>query len=74
MWSPDGSRIAFYADEGGEPGVWIWSFATKKAERFPGVMARPFFGYELLRWSSDGKRLLGNWLERLAPARAEAAP
>jgi dipeptidyl aminopeptidase/acylaminoacyl peptidase len=58
VWSPDGSRVAFYSDEGGEPGVWIWSVATKKAERFPGVMARPFFGYELVRWSSDGKRLL----------------
>jgi dipeptidyl aminopeptidase/acylaminoacyl peptidase len=58
VWSPDGSRIAFYSDEGGEPGVWVWSFAAKKAERFPGVMARPFFGYELIRWSSDGKRLL----------------
>jgi dipeptidyl aminopeptidase/acylaminoacyl peptidase len=58
VWSPDGSRIAFYSDEGGEPGVWVWSFATKKAERFPGVMARPFFGYETIRWSSDGKRLL----------------
>jgi len=59
VWSPDGSQIAFYSDEGGEPGVWIWSFATRKAERFPGVMARPFFGYELLRWSADGKHLLG---------------
>ena len=58
VWSPDGSRIAFYSDEGGEPGVWVWSFATKKAERFPGVMARPFFGYETVRWSSDGKHLL----------------
>jgi dipeptidyl aminopeptidase/acylaminoacyl peptidase len=58
VWSPDGSKVAFYSDEGGEPGIWIWSFATKKAERFPGVMARPFFGYELVRWSADGKRLL----------------
>lgn len=58
VWSPDGSRIAFYSDEGGEPGVWVWSFAAKKAERFPGVMARPFFGYELIRWSADGRRLL----------------
>ena len=57
-WSPDGSRIAFYSDEGGEAGVWVWSFATRKAERFPGVIARPFFGYEVIRWASDGKRLL----------------
>ena len=58
VWSPDGTRVAFYSDEGGEPGVWIWSFATRKAERFPGVLARPFFGFEVIRWSSDGERLL----------------
>jgi dipeptidyl aminopeptidase/acylaminoacyl peptidase len=58
VWSPDGSRVAFYSDEGGEPGVWIWSMATKKAERFPGVMARPFFGFETVRWSADGQSLL----------------
>ena len=58
VWSPDGTRVAFYSDEGGEPGLWIWSMATRKAERFPGVLARPFFGYEIVRWSSDGERLL----------------
>jgi dipeptidyl aminopeptidase/acylaminoacyl peptidase len=58
VWSPDGSRVAFYSDEGGEPGLWIWSMATRKAERFPEVLARPFFGYEIVRWSSDGKRIL----------------
>jgi dipeptidyl aminopeptidase/acylaminoacyl peptidase len=58
VWSPDGTRVAFYSDEGGEPGLWIWSMAARKAERFPGVMARPFFGYEIVRWTSDGNRLL----------------
>jgi dipeptidyl aminopeptidase/acylaminoacyl peptidase len=58
VWSPDGSRVAFYSDEGGEAGVWIWSVATRKAERFPGVIARPFFGYEIVRWSAEGERLL----------------
>jgi dipeptidyl aminopeptidase/acylaminoacyl peptidase len=58
VWSPDGSKVAFYSDEGGEPGLWIWDMASRKAERFPGVLARPFFGFELVRWSSDGKRLL----------------
>lgn len=58
VWSPDGSRVAFYSDEGGEPGVWIWSLASKKAERFPGVLARPFFGFENVRWSADGQKLL----------------
>ena len=58
VWSPDGRRVAFYSDEGGEPGLWVWDLATRKAERFPGVMARPFFGFELVRWSADGQRLL----------------
>ncbi len=58
VWSPDGGRVAFYSDEGGEPGLWVWDLATRKAERFPGVMARPFFGFELVRWSADGQRLL----------------
>ncbi|MEO8430644.1 MAG: prolyl oligopeptidase family serine peptidase [Acidobacteriota bacterium] len=58
VWSPDGSRVAFYSDEGGEPGLWIWDKATRKSERFPGVMARPFFGFEVVRWSPDGGRIL----------------
>ena len=58
VWSPDGTKVAFYSDEGGESGVWIWSLATRRAERFPGVIARPFFGYEIVRWSTDGQRLL----------------
>ena len=58
VWSPDGTRVAFYADEGGEPGVWIYDLAARKAARFPGVMARPFFGFETVRWSGDGQKLL----------------
>jgi dipeptidyl aminopeptidase/acylaminoacyl peptidase len=58
VWSPDGSRVAFYSDEGGEAGVWVWEKATGKAQRFPGVIARPFFGFEVVRWSSDSQRLL----------------
>jgi dipeptidyl aminopeptidase/acylaminoacyl peptidase len=58
VWSPDGSKVAFYSDEGGEAGLWIWDQASRKAERFPGVIARPFFGFEIVRWSSDGKQLL----------------
>ncbi len=58
VWSPDGSRVAFYSDEGGEAGLWVWEKATGKATRFPGVITRPFFGFEMVRWTSDGRRLL----------------
>ncbi len=58
VWSPDGKRVAFYSDEGGETGIWVWEKATGKAERFPGVIARPFFGFEVVRWTGDSQRLL----------------
>jgi dipeptidyl aminopeptidase/acylaminoacyl peptidase len=58
VWSPDGKRIAFYSDSGGEAGVWIWDKSTGKTERFPGVIARSFFGFEIMRWSSDSQRIL----------------
>lgn len=58
VWSPDGTRVAFYSDDGGEAGIWVWEKSTEKATRFPGVIARAMFGFEILRWSSDGKKLL----------------
>jgi dipeptidyl aminopeptidase/acylaminoacyl peptidase len=62
VWSPDGERVAFYADDDGEAGVWIWEKASGRAWRFPGVVARPFFGFEVPRWSPDGRRLLSKVL------------
>ena len=56
--SPDGSRIAFYSDQGGEAGLWIWDIETGDKTRVPGVLVRPFFGFELPAWSADGDRLL----------------
>jgi dipeptidyl aminopeptidase/acylaminoacyl peptidase len=58
VWSPDGRRIAFFSDKGGSAGLWVWSLATRRAQRFPGVIVRPFFGLELPRWSGDGRTIL----------------
>lgn len=57
-WSPNGERVAFYSDEGGEAGVWIWEKSTRTSRRFPGVIARPFYGFERPQWSRDGQKLL----------------
>ena len=57
-WSPDGQRVAFYSDEGGSAALWIWDKATQKGERFPGIIVRPFFGWEIPRWSADGQSVL----------------
>jgi dipeptidyl aminopeptidase/acylaminoacyl peptidase len=73
VWSPDGSRVAYYSDEGGEAGIWIWERATKKATRFPGVIARPYFGFEFVRWSADGQRIMAKILpEGVTIAQANA--
>ncbi len=58
VWSPDGSRVAYYADDDGEAGLWIWVKATGKTTRFPGVSVRPFFGFENVRWLPDSMRLV----------------
>ncbi len=58
VWSPDGNRVAFYSDEGGEAGVWIWDRTTRTATRFPHVIARPLFGFERIEWLPDNHRLL----------------
>ncbi len=77
VWSPDGSRVAFYSDEGGQAGVWVWEMATRKATRIPGVIARPSFGFEVIRWSKDGGKLLCKILPAgmtIADANALGAP
>ena len=56
-WSPDGKRVAFYSDAGGEAGLWVWEHATRSARRVPGVVVRPFFGFETVRWMADSRRL-----------------
>lgn len=58
VWSPDGRRVAFYSDEGGSAGLWIWDLASRRAVRFPGVIVRPFFGFETPRWSADSQGVL----------------
>jgi len=58
VWSPDGKRVAFYSDEGGTAGLWIWELATRRATRVAGIIARPFFGFEMPTWLPDNQRLL----------------
>ncbi len=58
VWSPDGTRVAFYSDEGGTAGLWIWVRDTRASSRVPGFIVRPIFGFETVQWSADSRRLL----------------
>ncbi len=73
VWSPDGNRVAYYSDEGGEAGIWIWEKASRKTQRFPGVIPRTFFGFEIVRWSADSQRIFCKILpEGMSVAEANA--
>jgi len=58
VWSPDGRRVAFYSDEGGEAGLWIWTRKTRERRRVADLRVRPLYGFETVRWLPDGERLL----------------
>jgi len=57
-WSPDGRRLAFYSDEGGEIGLWIFPVASGAARRVGSavVKAKLWPGDEAV-WSPDGATL-----------------
>lgn len=85
VWAPDGSKVAFYSDEGGDAGLWVWDANTKQSRRLSEATVRPLFGFELPCWSPDGEHLLVkilpegktlaemNELARRRPARSDAA-
>ncbi len=55
-WSPDGSKIAWLSDKGGEYALWIRDqLGEKPAERVD--LGAPGFYYSP-RWSPDGKKIL----------------
>ena len=58
VWSPDGQQLAFYADWSGKTGIWIWDRPTRQIKQIPEVLARPYFFFETIRWSSDSRQIL----------------
>jgi dipeptidyl aminopeptidase/acylaminoacyl peptidase len=57
-WSPDGRFLAFYSDRDGVPQIWIWDNQRQTTRRISRLAVRPFEGADLMRWTSDGKRLV----------------
>lgn len=58
VWSPDGKRVAFYSDRGGQVNLWVWEKSTGRVRQVSQAIARPFFWFELVRWAPDSRKVL----------------
>jgi dipeptidyl aminopeptidase/acylaminoacyl peptidase len=56
-WSPDGRTLAFFSDRDGQARVWLWDRARRQLRRLTADPVRPYFGFEGIRWSPNGRRL-----------------
>jgi acetyl esterase/lipase len=57
VWSPDGSRLAYYSDEGGEAGLWVYQPTTDTRHRIGSFVVRPDFASDVPVWV-DGQHIL----------------
>lgn len=57
-WSPDGKYLAFYSDRGGRAHLWVWDSARDRLNQITGAIVRPRDGFDAIRWSRDGTRVL----------------
>ena len=57
-WSPDGTNLAFYSDRSGQARLWIWDVAADRLSQVGDVIVRPRDGFDLIRWTRDGRKIL----------------
>ncbi len=58
QWSPDGTMLAAYVQQQEEtPGLGVWHRATGAVRQLP-VPVRPFFGFEVPRWTPDSRSVI----------------
>jgi hypothetical protein len=62
VWSPDGKYLAFYSDRGGTEHLWLWERTTGKVRQLSDAIARPFFNFQVVRWTSDSRHILAKVL------------
>ena len=58
QWSPDGTMLVAYVQQQEEPpGLGIWHSDTGAVRQLP-VPVRPFFGFEVPRWTPDSRSVI----------------
>jgi serine/threonine protein kinase len=67
VWSPDGSRIAFFTNRGGDYNVWTIRSDGSDAQQIT------FAGFRFCHWTSDGRHLIA-WKDGREFATVDATP
>ena len=57
-WSPDGTRLAFFSDRMGKPYLYVWNRDSDDMQAFTSATVRTFFGFEVPKWTPDGRFVL----------------
>jgi dipeptidyl aminopeptidase/acylaminoacyl peptidase len=55
QWSPDGTTIAFYADQDGVARLWVWNAETSTTRAVSDAIVRPYTPLEGPRWTPDSR-------------------
>jgi dipeptidyl aminopeptidase/acylaminoacyl peptidase len=62
VWSPDGKFLAFYSDRSGTEHLWLWERATGQMRQLTDAIPRPFFNFQVVRWTPDSKSIIAKVL------------
>ncbi len=57
-WSPDGTCLAFFSDRMGKPYLYVWNRESDDMQEFTSATVRTFFGFEVPKWTPDGRFVL----------------
>jgi len=69
-WSPDGTRLAYVAAEGGSPQLYVRWMASGESARITGLPDSP----SAIAWSPDGRRIAYSMLVPDEPMKLGSAP
>jgi dipeptidyl aminopeptidase/acylaminoacyl peptidase len=58
VWSPDGKYLAFFSDRSGTAHLWVWEKSTGQMRQVSDVIVRPFFNFQVAKWTSDSQKIL----------------
>jgi dipeptidyl aminopeptidase/acylaminoacyl peptidase len=67
QWSPDGTRLAAYVQYQGQACLGVWERASERYTLYPHILVRPFFGFEVPRWTPDNRSVIVKLLATSLP-------